>query len=150
MSTPGELRIRRLRPDARLPERQHDGDAGLDLFACEPVVLEPGGGRAIVGTGIAVEVPEGWTALVCPRSGLAARHGVGVLNAPGIIDAGYRGELRVVLYNADPSEPFEVAAGDRVAQLVLAGVALPAVVEVSELTSAARGAAGFGSTGGFG
>lgn len=152
MSAPAvaQLRVRRLHEDAVLPARQHAGDAGLDLVAVEGARLAPGGGRATIGTGIAVEVPEGWAGLVCPRSGLAARHGIGVVNGPGVIDAGYRGEVRVVLVNGDPSEPFEVAPGDRIAQLVLTPVLLAEVVEVEELAAASRSADGFGSTGGFG
>lgn len=145
-----ELRVRRLHPDAVLPTRAHPGDAGLDLVASEAATLEPRGGRAVVGTGIAVEVPDGWAGLVCPRSGLAARHGIGVVNGPGVIDAGYRGEVRVVLHNTDPHEAFEIAPGDRIAQLVLTPVLLGDVMEVSELAAAARDASGFGSTGGFG
>ncbi len=147
---PGVLRIRRLRDDAVVPTRAHAGDAGLDLVAVERAELAPAGGRAIVGTGIAVEVPEGWAGLVCPRSGLAARHGIGVVNGPGVIDAGYRGEVRVVLHNTDPTEAFTVEPGDRIAQLVLTPVLIVDVVEVDELATATRDAAGFGSTGGFG
>ena len=150
MSAEGVLRVRRLRDDAVVPERQHPGDAGIDLVAVEAAHLPAGGGRATIGTGIAVEVPEGWAGLVCPRSGLAARHGIGVVNGPGIIDAGYRGEVRVVLFNSDPDEPFDVAPGDRIAQLVLTPVLLAQVEETQELTAAARDAGGFGSTGGFG
>ena len=146
----GELRVRRLDEAAVLPTRAHPADAGLDLVAVESATLAPGGGRATVGTGIAIEVPEGWAGLVCPRSGLAARHGIGVVNGPGVIDAGYRGEVRVVLSNSDPVEPFTVAPGDRIAQLVLTPVSLAPVVEVDELAIATRDAAGFGSTGGFG
>ena len=146
----GPLTVQRLRSDAVLPARAHDDDAGLDLVAVERVELAPGGGRAVVGTGIAVQVPEGWAGLVCPRSGLAARHGIGVVNGPGVIDAGYRGEVRVVLHNTDPTEPFVVEPGDRIAQLVLVPVLLGAVQEVDELEPARRDAAGFGSTGGFG
>ncbi len=146
----GELRVRRLDEAAVLPTRAHPADAGLDLVAVESATLAPGGGRATVGTGIAIEVPEGWAGLVCPRSGLAARHGIGVVNGPGVIDAGYRGEVRVVLSNSDPVEPFTVAPGDRIAQLVLMPVSLAPVVEVDELAIATRDAAGFGSTGGFG
>ena len=145
-----ELRVRRLHPDAVLPTRAHPGDAGLDLVATESATLAPGGGRAMVGTGIAVEVPEGWAGLVCPRSGLAARHGIGVVNGPGVVDAGYRGEVRVVLHNTDPVESFAIAPGDRIAQLVLTPVLLADVVEVDELAIATRDAGGFGSTGGFG
>lgn len=147
---PATLRVRRLCDDAVLPARQHPGDAGLDLVAVDAAVLPAGGGRATIGTGIAVEVPTGWAGLVCPRSGIAARHGISVVNAPGVIDAGYRGELRVVLCNTDAHEPFEVAPGDRIAQLLLTPVLLAAVEESQELTAAARAADGFGSTGGFG
>jgi dUTP pyrophosphatase len=144
------LRVRRLRDDAVIPQRAHPGDAGIDLVATEGATLAPAGGRATIGTGIAIEVPHGWAGLVCPRSGLAARHGIGVVNGPGVIDAGYRGEVRVVLCNSDPSAPFEVAPGDRIAQLVLTPVLLAEVEEVHELAAASRDAGGFGSTGGFG
>lgn len=150
MSVPAQLRVRRLHADAVVPSRQHPGDAGIDLVAVEHATLAPGGGRATIGTGIAVEVPVGYAGLVCPRSGLAARHGIGVVNGPGIIDAGYRGEVRVVLSNSDPIAAFEVSPGDRIAQLVLTPVSLAEVVEVEKLAPAARDAAGFGSTGGFG
>ena len=142
------LRVARLHPDAVLPMRAHADDAGLDLVAVETVRIARGGGRAVVGTGIAVEIPQGWTGLVCPRSGLAARHGIGVVNAPGVVDAGYRGEVRVVLLNTDPDADFDVAAGDRIAQLVLVPVRGGAVVEVAELAPAARSEQGFGSSGG--
>jgi dUTP pyrophosphatase len=143
------LRVRRLVDGAVVPARAHEGDAGLDLASVESLVLEPGA-RATVGTGLAVEVPDGWAGLVCPRSGLAARHGIGVVNGPGVVDAGYRGEVRVVLHNSDASEPFAIEPGDRIAQLVLVPVATGAVVEVEELAPATRDAAGFGSSGGFG
>ena len=141
-----ELAVRRLRPEAVLPERAYPGDAGVDLTACEGAVLGPGG-RAVVGTGLAVAIPEGYAGLVVPRSGLAARHGIGVVNAPGLIDAGYRGELRVVLVNTDRERAFAVERGMRIAQLVLVPVALPELVEVDELPQAERGTAGFGSSG---
>lgn len=147
MSAPAQLRVRRLRDDAILPQRQHPADAGLDLVAAEGAVLPACGGRATIGTGVAVEVPEGWAGLVCPRSGLAARHGIGIVNAPGVVDAGYRGELRVVLHNGDAERSFKVSAGDRIAQLVLVPVLLAEVVEAGELAPAARNEAGFGSTG---
>lgn len=147
MSAPAQLRVRRLRDEAVLPQRQHPADAGLDLVAVEGAVLPARGGRATIGTGVAVEVPEGWAGLVCPRSGLAARHGIGIVNAPGVVDAGYRGELRVVLHNGDAERSFEVSAGDRIAQLVLVPVLLAEVVEADELAPAARNEAGFGSTG---
>jgi dUTP diphosphatase len=142
----GELRVRRLDPRARLPTRAHDGDAGLDLYALEPARLEPGE-RASVPTGIAVEIPPGQAGLVLPRSGLAARHGVALVNAPGLIDAGYRGEIRVLLLNTDSALPFAVAPGDRIAQLVLVRVESPRVAEVEELAISDRGAGGFGSSG---
>jgi dUTP diphosphatase len=140
------LRVRRLRPDAILPTRAYDGDAGLDLYAVEDAVLGPGE-RASVATGIAVEIPPGHAGLVLPRSGLAARHGISVVNAPGLIDAGYRGEVRVLLLNTDRAQPFELAAGDRVAQLVVVRVEAPEVVEVESLAVSERGAGGFGSSG---
>lgn len=141
-----ELRVRRLDPAAQLPTRAYDGDAGLDLYALEPATLEPGG-RASVRTGIAIEVPEGHAGLVLPRSGLAARHGVTLVNAPGLIDAGYRGELKVLLLNTDRDAPFSVAAGERIAQLVLTRVELAEITEVEELALSERGAGGFGSSG---
>jgi dUTP pyrophosphatase len=141
------LPIARLDERARLPTRAHDGDAGLDLYALERVVLAPGE-RASVPTGIAVEIPPGQAGLVLPRSGLAARHGISVVNAPGLIDAGYRGEVRVLLLNTDREQRFELAAGDRIAQLVLVRVELPEVIEVESLSDSERGAGGFGSSGG--
>jgi dUTP pyrophosphatase len=140
------LRVRRLDPRALLPTRAYDGDAGLDLYALEPARLEPGE-RMSVRTGIAVEIPDGQAGLVLPRSGLAARHGIALVNAPGLIDAGYRGEVRVLLLNTDRSGAFEIGAGDRVAQLVLVRIEAPAVVEVDDLTGSERGAGGFGSSG---
>jgi len=140
------LRVRRLDPTARLPTRAYDGDAGLDLYAAEGGVLAPGE-RASVATGIAVEIPPGQAGLVLPRSGLAARHGISVVNAPGLIDAGYRGEVRVLLLNTDRHERFGIAPGDRIAQLVLVRVEAPEVVEVDALAVSERGAGGFGSSG---
>lgn len=140
------LPFTRLSEAARAPRRAHEGDAGYDLFAAEEARLGPGE-RASVGTGIAVAIPEGCAGLVLPRSGLAMRHGISVVNAPGLIDAGYRGELRVLLLNTDRSEPFEVAPGDRIAQLVISRVESPDLVELESLDETARGAAGFGSTG---
>lgn len=140
------LRVVRLDPRATLPTRAHSGDAGLDLHALEPAVLEPGE-RQSVGTGIAVEIPDGQAGLVLPRSGLAARHGISVVNAPGLIDAGYRGEIRVLLLNTDRTEPFAVAAGARIAQLVLVRVELAVPAEVEVLEASERGADGFGSSG---
>jgi len=140
------LKVRRLDARARLPTRAYPGDAGLDLYALEDAVLEPGE-RAAVPTGIAVEIPEGQAGLVLPRSGLAARHGIALVNAPGLIDAGYRGELRVLLLNTDRAARFAISAGDRIAQLVLVRVETSAVEEVGELAVSERGAGGFGSSG---
>lgn len=140
------LKVRRLDGRARLPTRAYPGDAGLDLYALQNGVLEPGE-RASIRTGIAVEIPDGEAGLVLPRSGLAARHGIALVNAPGLIDAGYRGEIRVLLLNTDRDAAFMIGAGDRIAQLVLVRVQTPAVVEVEELEVSERGASGFGSTG---
>jgi dUTP diphosphatase len=140
------LRFRRLSAAARPPAQAHEGDAGYDLHAAEAVTIEPGA-RASVGTGIAVAIPDGQAGLVVPRSGLAARHGISVVNAPGLIDSGYRGEVRVLLLNTDGVEPFAVEPGDRIAQLVLVGVEVPDLEEVDELDETVRGAGGFGSTG---
>jgi dUTP pyrophosphatase len=141
-----DLRVRRLIGTAILPTRAHDGDAGLDLFAAEHATIGPGE-RASVGTGIAVEIPAGHAGLVLPRSGLADRHGIALVNAPGLIDSGYRGELRVLLLNTDPTDGFEVAAGDRIAQLLVAPFAEVEAVEATELAVSSRGVAGFGSSG---
>jgi dUTP pyrophosphatase len=138
----------RLDPRAVLPTRAHPGDAGLDLCALDPMTLEPGA-RASIATGIAVEIPDGMAGLVLPRSGLAARHGISLVNAPGLIDSGYRGELAVLLLNTDRAQSVELAAGDRIAQLVLVRVESPAVVEVEQLSDSERGVGGFGSSGGF-
>jgi dUTP pyrophosphatase len=140
------LRVRRIHPDAQLPTRAHEGDAGLDLHALEGCTLGPGE-RAMVPTGIAIELPDGHAGLVVPRSGLAARHGISVVNAPGLIDAGYRGEVRVLLLNTDSVETFAVEPGMRIAQLVVTPVAAPKVQEVTTLSATARGAGGFGSSG---
>ena len=140
-----EVAVRRLRADAVLPSQAYEGDAGLDLSACEGARLEPGE-RAVVPTGIAVEIPEGYAGFVQPRSGLAARHGLGVVNSPGLVDSGYRGEIRVVLLNTDPREPFTVEPGMRIAQLVIAPVASVRLIEVDELATSERGARGFGSS----
>jgi dUTP pyrophosphatase len=129
-----------------LPSRAHPGDAGLDLHALDAGRLQAGG-RAMVPTGIAVEIPHGQAGLVMPRSGNAARHGIALVNAPGLIDAGYRGELRILLLNTDREQPFEWEAGDRIAQLVLVEVGLGEVLEVSELGDTRRGEGGFGSSG---
>jgi dUTP pyrophosphatase len=141
-----ELPVRRLDPGLPLPAYAHPGDAGADLCAATDVVLPPGG-RATVGTGIAIAVPDGHAAFVHPRSGLASRHGVTVVNAPGTIDAGYRGEVRVVLLNTDPDEPFTVRRGDRIAQLVVQPVTTVRFVDAAELPASPRGEGGFGSTG---
>ena len=140
------LRVRRLDARATLPTRAYAGDAGLDLYALEEGVIAPGQ-RGSVRTGIAVEIPDGEAGLVLPRSGLAARHGIALVNAPGLIDSGYRGEIRVLLLNTDPSAPFEIASGDRIAQLVLVKVQTPQVEEVEDLAVSERGAGGFGSSG---
>jgi len=140
------VQVRRLRPEARLPVQAYPGDAGLDLAACERVELPPGE-RGVVGTGIAVAIPPGHAGLVVPRSGLAARHGLGKVNAPGLIDEGYRGEVRVLLLNTDRAEAVTLAAGDRIAQLVITPVPAVEVVETDDLEATARGAGGFGSTG---
>ncbi|HZT54295.1 MAG TPA: dUTP diphosphatase [Gaiellaceae bacterium] len=140
-----ELPVKRLREDALLPGRAYAGDAGLDLAACERVELRPGE-RAVVSTGLAVAIPEGHAGLVLPRSGLAARHGIGKVNSPGLIDAGYRGELKVVLLNTDRERTFVVEPGMRIAQLVVVPVATPSPVEVRELPGSERGERGFGSS----
>ena len=136
----------RTRADARLPTRAHRGDAGLDLYAADPVRIAPGE-RATVPTGVAVEVPPGFAGLVLPRSGLASRHGIALVNAPGLIDSGYRGEIRVLLLNTDREEEFAASAGERIAQLIVTPVADAEPVEVAELAASARGEGGFGSTG---
>jgi dUTP pyrophosphatase len=140
------LHVRRLDERARLPTRAHPGDAGLDLYALDGAQLQPGE-RASVRTGIAVEIPEGQAGLVLPRSGLAARHGIALVNAPGLIDAGYRGEVQVLLLNTDRRLSFTIAGGDRIAQLVLVRIQTPEVVEVDALAGSHRGAGGFGSSG---
>ena len=140
-----ELPIRRLREDAVLPERAYAGDAGLDLAACERHELGPGE-RAIVGTGLAVAIPDGYAGFVQPRSGLAARHGISVVNSPGLVDSGYRGELRVVLLNTDADEQFVVEPGMRIAQLVVLPVPELEPVVVEELPESERGVRGFGSS----
>ncbi len=139
------LPVRRLRPEAVLPARAYDGDAGLDLVACDRVLLAPGE-RAVVGTGLAVAIPEGYAGFVQPRSGLAARHGISIVNSPGLVDSGYRGELRVVLVNTDTATTFAVEPGMRVAQLVVLAVPQVDPVEVAELPATMRGERGFGSS----
>jgi dUTP pyrophosphatase len=140
-----ELPVRRLREDAVLPDRAYSGDAGLDLAACERHELGPGE-RAVVSTGLAVAIPEGFAGFVQPRSGLAAGHGISVVNAPGLIDSGYRGEIRVVLLNTDRSERFVVEPGMRVAQLVVLPLPELELAEVEELPESERGVRGFGSS----
>jgi dUTP pyrophosphatase len=141
-----ELPVRRLDPGLPLPAYAHPGDAGADLCAATEVVLPPGG-RATVGTGIAVAVPDGYAAFVHPRSGLASRHGITLVNAPGTVDAGYRGEVKVVLLNTDPAESFTVRRGDRIAQLVVQPVTRARFLDSDELPPTPRGDGGFGSTG---
>ena len=140
-----ELPVVRLREEATVPERAYPGDAGLDLSTCERVELGPGE-RAVVPTGLAVAIPEGFAGFVQPRSGLAARHGITVVNSPGLIDAGYRGEIRVVLLNTDRDRPVVAEPGDRIAQLVVLPVPGLELVELDELPATERGARGFGSS----
>lgn len=140
------LRFQQLDPRAILPRRAHPGDAGLDLHALDAAELQPGD-RATIRTGIAVSIPDGYAGLVLPRSGLAARHGIALVNAPGLIDSGYRGEIQVLLLNTDRSRAWSLQAGDRIAQLVISPVALPSPELVDELDSTARGQGGFGSSG---
>jgi dUTP pyrophosphatase len=141
-----KLACSKLSDEARLPTRANEGDAGLDLYAAEPARIGPGE-RVSVGTAIALEIPPGHAGLVLPRSGLAARHGIALVNAPGLIDAGYRGEVRVLLLNTDRSEPFEIAPGDRIAQLLITPFAEAIPAEADELLASARGEDGFGSSG---
>src|SRR3954453_3442997 len=142
-----DLPLVRLDPDLPLPGYARAGDAGADLVAREGVVLAAGGGRALVPTGVAVAIPEGYAGLVLPRSGLALRHGVTVANAPGLVDAGYRGELNVILLNTDPAADYEVHRGDRIAQLVIVAVEQVAMTVVDELPGSERGEGGFGHSG---
>lgn len=142
-----EVPIVRLDPDIDPPSYARAGDAGADLYAADDVVLPPGGGRALVGTGIALAIPPGWAGFVQPRSGLALHHGVTCLNTPGLIDAGYRDELRVLLVNTDPDTPYQVRRGDRIAQLVVQQVARCTFVETDELEGTERGGGGFGHSG---
>jgi dUTP pyrophosphatase len=141
-----ELRFSRLTEAATVPTRAHEGDAGLDLYASEPAHIGPGE-RWGVGTGIAVEIPDGHAGLVLPRSGLARENGIALVNSPGLIDSGYRGEIRVLLLNTDPAEIFRVAPGDRIAQLLITPIATPDPVEADVLAESARGDGGFGSSG---
>ena len=149
MLEPLAVPLLRLDPDLPPPAYAHPGDAGADLVTAVDLRLGPGE-RALVPTGVALAVPEGYVALVHPRSGLAARHGVSIVNTPGTVDAGYRGEVKVLLVNLDPAAPVELRRGDRVAQLVIQRVERARFVEVAALPPSARGAGGYGSTGGFG
>lgn len=142
-----QVPVRRLDPELPLPAYAKPGDAGVDLRATEAVTLLPGGGRALVPTGVAVAIPRGYAGFVQPRSGLALKHGVTVLNTPGLIDADYRGELKVLLINTDPAEPFVIERGERIAQLVIQAVEHVDFVEVDELDETERGDGGFGHTG---
>lgn len=141
-----ELRVQLLTETAKLPARQHEGDAGLDLFAAEKAHIGPGE-RWQVATGIAVEIPPGHAGLVLPRSGLARRHGISLVNAPGLIDSGYRGEVSVLLLNNDPAEIFRIEPGDRIAQLLVTPFAAVQAVPAASLPASDRGDGGFGSTG---
>lgn len=143
----GSVLITRLDPDLPLPAYEHPGDAGLDLRSRIDIGLSPGE-RALVPTGISIALPRGTVGMVCPRSGLALRHGIGLVNAPGIIDAGYRGEISVILINHDPAMACRISRGDRIAQLVLQSVLEADLIEVTELPGSHRGTGGFGSTGG--
>ena len=140
-----ELRVQRLRPEAVVPKRAYSGDAGLDLSSCERVELAPGE-RALVSTGLAVAIPEGYAGFVQPRSGLATKHGISIVNTPGLVDSGYRGELLVNLVNTDTREPFVVEPGMRIAQLVILPIPELELVEVDELPESERGVRGFGSS----
>ena len=140
-----ELLVRRLHPDAAIPAAAYDGDAGLDLASVEEVELGPGD-RRTVSTGIAVAIPPGHAGVVQPRSGLASRHGISVVNSPGLIDSGYRGEIRVVLLNTDPSETFRIAPGDRIAQLVVLALPQIRIAVTDELPGSERAHRGFGSS----
>lgn len=144
---PFEVPVVRLDPELPLPSYANLGDAGADLHAREDALLAAGGGRALVPTGIAIAIPLGWAGFVQPRSGLALKHGVTCLNTPGLIDAGYRDELKVILVNTDPAADYQVRRGDRIAQLVLQRVESAAFVEVDDLGYSPRGTGGFGSTG---
>jgi dUTP pyrophosphatase len=141
-----KLPVSKLNDEATLPSRAHEGDAGLDLYACEAAHIGPGE-RWSVGTGVAMEIPEGHAGYVLPRSGLAREHGISLVNSPGLIDSGYRGEVRVLLLNTDPAEGFRIEPGDRIAQLVVAPIALAEPVEAEALSESARGDGGFGSSG---
>jgi dUTP pyrophosphatase len=143
---PIELLVKLLDEDLPIPQYRHPGDAGLDLPSRIDIVIEPGE-RATVPTGLAVAIPRGYAGLVLPRSGLAARHGIGLVNSPGLIDSGYRGEVAVVLINTDKKEPYQIHRGDRIAQLMIQRVEEVALIVAAELTDTYRGTSGFGSTG---
>jgi dUTP pyrophosphatase len=145
--TPVDVLLQQLDPGLELPAYAHPGDAGADLCSTESFELQPGE-RRLVGTGIAIALPTGYAAFVHPRSGLAAQHGISIVNAPGTVDAGYRGEIKVCLINTDPRHPVSIARGDRIAQLVIQPVSVAAFVPVGELPDSARGVGGYGSTGG--
>ncbi len=147
MTAPIEVLVTRIDSDLPLPAYEHPGDAGLDLRSRVDVVLEPGM-RALVPTGVAIALPPGHVALVCARSGLALRNGIGLVNAPGVIDAGYRGEIGVILINHDPATAVTISRGDRIAQLLIQQVGVARLIEVTELPGSHRGEGGFGSTGG--
>jgi dUTP pyrophosphatase len=141
-----ELRIKRLDTGLPLPRYAHEGDAGLDLYAAADVVIEPGH-RALVPTGIAIAIPDGFAGFVQPRSGLALRHGLSLVNTPGLIDSHYRGEIKIIAVNLDPATPVSIARGDKIAQLVIQAVVRARLAEVEELDETLRGEGGFGSTG---
>ncbi|AXV09820.1 Deoxyuridine 5'-triphosphate nucleotidohydrolase (plasmid) [Euzebya pacifica] len=141
------LTVNKLDEGLPTPRYARPGDAGLDLHATGDHIIHPGGGRAVIGTGIAIALPDGHAGMVCPRSGMAARHGITVTNAPGIIDAGYRGEIEVILTNTDPDRPHHIRRGDRIAQLLIVPVATPTIVLADSLDTTERGTGGLGSTG---
>ncbi len=143
---PPQLLVRRLDPELPLPRYAHPGDAGLDLYSAQDVTIAPGE-RVVVGSGVAVAIPEGYVGLVSPRSGTAVRSGLSMVNTPGVVDSGYRGEVRLALVNLDRAEPIRIARGDRVAQMVIVAVLSADVVETEELPASVRGEDGFGSTG---
>ncbi|MGZ5326098.1 MAG: dUTP diphosphatase [Solirubrobacterales bacterium] len=146
VDSPMEIRFAKMSEDATLPTRANEGDAGMDLCAAESARIGPGQ-RVGVGTGLAVEIPEGWAGMVLPRSGLALKHGIALVNSPGLIDPGYRGEVRVLLLNTDATAEFKVAVGDRIAQLVLTPFSTAKPIEAEGLETSARGEGGFGSSG---
>lgn len=148
MTNPIEVLLLRLDPGLEAPSYAHPGDAGADLQSTETFELQPGE-RRLVGTGVAISLPMGYAAFVHPRSGLAARYGIGIVNAPGTVDAGYRGEIKICLINTDRSHPVSIARGDRIAQLIIQPVTMAAFVPVTELPSSVRGSGGYGSTGGI-